>query len=102
MAVPKRDTFRLVIGYQAVNELVERFSGLMPSQEGMRQLLGALCFGKLDLVQGYGQMSLALEAQEVLTIVTSESLFTPTRVPQGLSNATTFFRGVLTDILRGT
>ena len=46
-------------------------------------------------------MSLAPEAQEVFTIVTPESLFTPTRVPQGVLNATSYVQGVMTDLLRG-
>ena len=53
MAVPKRDTFRLVSDYQAVNSQVEQSPGMMPNQEDMRELLGAKCFGKLDLLQGY-------------------------------------------------
>ena len=51
----------------------------MPNQEDMRELLGAKCFGKLDLLQGYWQMPLGPEAQEVFT-VTPDGLFTPTRV----------------------
>ena len=58
MAVPKRDTFRLVSDYQAVNSQVEQSPGVMPNQEDMRELLGAKCFGKLDLLQGYWQMPL--------------------------------------------
>ena len=41
------------------------------------------------------------EAQEVFTIVTPEGLFTPTRVPQGVLNATSYFQGVMTDLLCG-
>ena len=88
MAVPKRDTFRLFSDYQAVNSQVEQSPGVMPNQEDMRELLGAKCFGKLDLLQGYRQMPLAPEAQEVFTIVTPDGLFFPTRVPQGVLNAT--------------
>ena len=46
-------------------------------------------------------MPLAPEAQEVFTIVTPDGLFTPTRVPQGVLNATSYFQGVMTDLLRG-
>ena len=45
-------------------------------------------------------MPLAPEAQEVFTFVTPDGLFTPTRVPQVL-NATSYFQGVMTDLLRG-
>ena len=81
----KKGTFRLFSDYQAVNSPVEQSPGVMPNQEDMRELLGAKCFGKLDLLQGYWQMPLAPEAQEVFTIVTPDGLFTPTRVPQEYS-----------------
>ena len=67
----------------------------------MRELLGAKCFGKLDLLQGYWQMPLAPEEQEVFTIVTPDGLFTPIRVPQGVFNATSYFQGVMTHGKRG-
>ncbi|CAM9301856.1 unnamed protein product [Sphacelaria rigidula] len=62
MVVPKRDTFRSVSDYQVVNAQVEQSPGVMPSQEDMLELLGAQCFGILDLLQGYWQMPLAPEA----------------------------------------
>ncbi|CAM9457978.1 unnamed protein product [Sphacelaria rigidula] len=45
--------FCLVSDYQAVNAQVEESPGVMPSQEDMRELLGAQCFGKLDLFHRY-------------------------------------------------
>ena len=74
----------------------------MPNQEAeMADLRGAACFGKLDMLQGYWQMPLVAEAQEVLTIATPEGLFTPTRVPQGVLNATAYFQDVMTELLAG-
>ena len=67
----------------------------------MSVLRGATYFGELDMLQGYWQMALAAEAQEVFTIATPEGLFTPTRVFQGVLNATTYFQGVLTELLAG-
>ena len=74
----------------------------MPNQEAdMADLRGATLLGKLDMLQGYWQMPLAAEAQEVFTIATPEGLFTPTRVPQGVLNATAYFQGVMTELLTG-
>lgn len=101
MAVPKKDSFRLVSDYSAVNAQVEKSPGVMPNHEDMRDLMGARFFGKLDLLQGYWQMPLSPEAQDIFTMATSDGLFTPTRVPQGVLNATAYFQGVLTDVLRG-
>ena len=94
MAVPTRDTFRLVSDYQAVNSQVEQSPGVMSNQEDMRELLEAKCFGKLDLLQGYWQMPSAPEAQEVITVVAPDGLFTPTRVLQRVLHATSYFQGV--------
>ena len=55
----KKDTFRLFSDYQAVNSQVEQSPGVMSNQEDMPELLGAKCFGKLDLLQGCLQMPLA-------------------------------------------
>ena len=88
--------------YKAVNEQVEKSPGVMPNQEaGMVDLLTARFFDKLDLLQGYWQMPLAEEARESFTITTPLGLFTPTRVAQGVLNATTYFQGVMTELLVG-
>ena len=65
----------------------------------MIDLLSVRFFGKLDLLQGYWQMPLAEEARETLTITTPLGLFTPTRVPQGVLNATVYFQDVMTEFL---
>ena len=67
----------------------------------MVDLLSARFFGKSVLLQGYWQMPLAEEAREIFTITTPLGLFTPTRVPQGVLNATAYFQGVMTELLVG-
>ena len=44
-------------------------------------------------------MPLAEEAREIFTITTPLGLFTPTRVPQGVLNATAYFQGVMTELV---
>ena len=54
MAVPKKDSFRLVSDFKAVNEQVEKSPGVMSNQEAdMVDVLSARFFGRLDLLQGY-------------------------------------------------
>ena len=102
MAIPKKDTFRLVSDYAAVNDQVEKSQGVMPNQESdVLDLLSAKCFGKIDLLQGYWQIPLAEDAQEIFTITTPFGMFTPTRVPQGVLNATSYFQGVMANLLDG-
>ena len=67
----------------------------------MVDLLSARFFGKLDLLQGYWQMPLAEEAREIFTITTPLGLFTPTRVPQEVLNATACSQGVMPELLVG-
>ena len=82
--------------YLAVNKQIENMSGAMPNQEAeMVDLRGATYFGKLDMLQGYWQMPLAAKAHKVLTTATPEGLFTPTRVPRGILNATAYSQGVM-------
>ena len=68
LAVPKKEVFRLVGDYRAVNKQIEKVPGVMRNQEAeMTNLRGATCLGKLDMLQGYCQMRLAAEVQEVFS-----------------------------------
>ena len=40
-------------------------------------------------------MPLAAYSQELFTFVTQKGLYTPTRMPQGVTNATSYFQGTL-------
>ena len=102
MAAPKKGGFYLVSDYRAVNKQIEKVSGVMPNQEAkMADLREATSFGKLDMLQGYWQIPLAAEAQEVFTIATPEGLFISTRVTEGILNATAYFQGVMAELLAG-
>ena len=46
-------------------------------------------------------MPLSEEAQEIFTITTPFGMFTPKRVPQGVLNATSYFQGVMANLLEG-
>ena len=61
-----------------------------PEIEG-EKCAGAVAFRTMDCLQGYGQCSLAEEARKYFTFVTGDGLFTPTRIPQGVMNATSYF-----------
>eukprot|EP00903_Cladosiphon_okamuranus_P015275 g14116.t1 len=103
MALPKSGgTYRLVSDFRAVNKVVEKNPGVMPNLEASMQRLGkATCYGSLDMLQGYWQMPLAPASQEIFTIVGPGGLYTPTRVPQGVLNATSYFQSTMTTLLEG-
>ena len=88
--------------FRAANQRVEKVPGVMPNQEAsMAKLSEAEFYGSLDLLQGYYQCPLAPEAHEIITIATPGGLYTPTRVPQGILNATSYFQATLTRVLEG-
>ena len=63
MAAPKKGGFRFVSDYRAVNKQIEKVPDVMPNQEAeMTDLRGATCFGKLDMLEEYWLMPLAVEA----------------------------------------
>ena len=68
MALPKKppQIFRLVGDYRPVNARVEQVPAVMPNQEAsMAKLSEAKFYGSLDMLQGYWQLPLAPEAQEL-------------------------------------
>ena len=96
MATPKKGEFCLVSDYRAVNRQIETIPGVMPNQGAeMADLRGATCFGKLYMLQRYRQISLAAEIRKVFT--TPEGLLSPTRMLQGVLNATAYFQDVTTE-----
>eukprot|EP00903_Cladosiphon_okamuranus_P011351 g10699.t1 len=102
MATPKKQGYRMVGDFRLVNKAVEKSPGVMPNQEAsMQRLSQATCYGSLDMLQGYWQMPLAPESQEFFTISGPGGLYTPTRVPQGVLNATAYFQATMTELLEG-
>ena len=90
MATPKKQSYRMVGDYRLVNKVIEKNPGVMPNHEACTRRLGeATCYGSLGMLQGYWQMPPDPDSQEIFTVVAPGGLFTPTRVPQGVSNATT-------------
>ena len=64
-------------------------------EEQASAFAGAAPFMTVDLNQGYWQMPLAANSQELFTFVTKKGLYTPTRMPQGVTNATSHFQETL-------
>lgn len=87
--------------YHAVNLQIEESPGAMPpDKEEMGDVLGATFSGKLDLLLRYWHMPLA-KVHELFTIATPSDLYNLTSVPQGASDATSYFQGILTRLLCG-
>ncbi|KAE8955777.1 hypothetical protein PF011_g31695 [Phytophthora fragariae] len=44
---------------------------------------GAKCFAKFDMIKGFWQLPLDVDSQELMSFMTEDTVYTPTRVPQG-------------------
>lgn len=64
-------------------------------------IAGASVFCTLDLLQGHWQTPLDQTVQETFTMVTARGLYTPTHVPHGVLNATSYVHGAMGDVLEG-
>ena len=74
----------------------------MPNLKDKASLFtGATAWCKLDMLQGYWQVPLSEDAQEMFTMVTPEGLFTPRRVPPGVLTSTGYFQATMGDVLDG-
>ena len=71
-----------------------------PEIEG-EKCAGAVAVCTMDYLQGYWQyLLLAEEAREYFMFMTGDVLSTPTRVPQGVMNATSYFQGMMMEVFR--
>ena len=61
---------------------------------------GTVNFWAMECLQGSWQYPLVENAHEYFTFVTGDGLFTPTRLPQEVLNATPFFQGMMMDVGR--
>ena len=71
---------------------------LNPEIEGEKGA-GAVFFFTMDCLQGFWRWPLAEEAREYFTFVTGDALFTPTRMSQGVMNTTSYFQGIMMEVL---
>ena len=93
-AVPKGNGYRLVVDFNAVNQQSELVANPpIFLEEQASAFAGAVLFKVVDLNQGYWQTPLAGNSRELSTFVTQKGLYTPTRMPQGVTNATSYFEG---------
>ena len=79
-----------------MNDQVEKVPWPHPHLEEVQGFFeGTTCWATFDLLQGYWQMALHEDTQEAFTMGTQGDLYTPTRVPQGVQNATGHFQATM-------
>lgn len=101
LIVKKKDgTNRVVIDYHRLNNITKKDSYPLPRiDDALDKLGGAKFFSAMDLILGYWQIDLPVEEQEKCAIITSQGLFQPTQMPQGLCNAPATFQRAMDTIL---
>ena len=103
VAVPKPSgKIRLCVDYTKLNESVRRENFPLPTtDELLAQLDGATVFTKLDCNQGFHQIPLSVESQELTTFITPFGRFCYQRLPFGISSGPEIFHREMTHILAG-
>lgn len=97
-AVPKpgSDSLRFVVDLRGVNSRTLPVQSAMPHLESsLQEVSGAKCFAKLDLSQGYWQLALHKNSQELMSIQTPQGIYSPTRLLQGGTDSGNYFQAVL-------
>lgn len=99
MAIPiGTNSFRPVSDYRVVKATIEQPAMPMQNLEALaRFFTGARAFFTLDMLRGYRQISLSLEAQPLSTMVTPGGLYISRHVLQDVLNATASFQEVTRD-----
>ncbi|POM69893.1 Hypothetical protein PHPALM_13794 [Phytophthora palmivora] len=93
---PGSNEFRQACDYRALNEETEPIAGVMPILRVITEhVRGMAHFGLFDFLKGFWQLPLAPECQEFLSYMTDSKVYTPTRVPQGCSDAAFHFQSTM-------
>ena len=86
--------------YQKLNSLTKKDSyPISRIDDLLSRLGGSKYFSAMDLASGYWQVNLKKEDREKCALITSEGLFEPTQMPQGLCNAPATFQQAMDHIL---
>lgn len=98
---PGTSEFRITIDYRPVNRMTVPIPGAAPNQAvGAQAVEGAYGFRTFDFHKGLWQMPLHPASREMFCFVTEDSVFTPTRVPQGASDWAVHFQAPMNDVLK--
>ena len=90
----------MVMDYRRLNALTKKDSYPLPRiDDSLRVLGGSKYFSAMDLASGYWQVDLSPEDREKCALISSEGLFEPTRMPQGLCNAPATFQRAMDGLL---
>ena len=91
--------WRPAVDYVRVNKLITGTVWPMPRlHEVLYDLRGSKYFMSLDFDNAYFQVPLAEDSQEVFSQMLADGIYTPTRLPQGVTDATLHFQACVTQV----
>ncbi|KAG3118146.1 hypothetical protein PI125_g3140 [Phytophthora idaei] len=97
---PSSNEYRQAVGYRPKNVLTEPIAGVMPSIEvALERCRGMMYYAMFDFLKGFWQLPLHESCCEVLSYMTDRGVFTPTRVPQGSTDAALHFQSTVEMVL---
>ncbi|KAK1930096.1 Transposon Tf2-9 polyprotein [Phytophthora citrophthora] len=97
---PSTNEFRQTTDYRPINGMTEPIAGVMPSLEiALEHCKGMMYYAMFDFLKGFWQLPLHRSSQELLSYMTDKGVFTPTRVPQGSSDAALHFQSTVEMVL---
>ena len=93
---------RFCIDFTALNKVTKKCAYPIPLiRDIFDQLQGATIFSTLDLKSGFHQLPIHPEDQEKTAFVCHRGQFSWTRLPMGLSNASSFFQRAMEIVFKG-
>ena len=91
--------YRFTVDLRAVNSCLHPITWPMPrTVDDLDMFRGCRYFGMADFRDGYWNLLVAKESQEIFTIVTPFGNYTPTRLLHGVSDAVAWFQGHISQI----
>ncbi|GMF33425.1 unnamed protein product [Phytophthora fragariaefolia] len=99
---PSSNEYRQTIDYRPTNALTEPIAGVMPNIEvALEHCRGMMFYAMLDFLKAFWQLPLHESCREYLSYMTDRGIFTPTRVPQGSTDAALHFQSTVQMALEG-
>jgi hypothetical protein len=90
---PGKNEYRQACDYRPANAQTEPIAGCMPILLAITEWVkGMKFFGLFDFLKGFWQLPLSPESREFLSYMTHDTVYTPTRVPQGCTDAALYFQ----------
>ncbi|POM73380.1 Hypothetical protein PHPALM_9779, partial [Phytophthora palmivora] len=97
---PSTNDYRQTVDYRPANALTEPIAGVMPSIEvALEHCRGKAFYALFDFLKGFWQLPLHESCREFLSYMTDKGVFTPTRVPQGSTDAALHFQSTVEMVL---